>query len=191
MHTFMGDRLDIEQNFTPTIKDIAVGLSREWRWGGATVVPWSVLQHMLAGHMLTEGEDPLTRAAFLFHDSEEFVTGDIPRGFKTPDQEELGRRVRKVIYQKTLQLPYPNTQVLKKVKRYDNVIARAEADCLVHPRARRSMESKWEGIEATEAAWDAVWTLMDVPERDVVKMFVGIATDMLANPKLTALRRQV
>lgn len=189
MHSFSGNRLDIETTFAPTIKDIAAGLARIYRWGGAgTSVPWSVLQHALAIYAIAEGENPVVRNACLHHDDEEFVTGDIPRGFKTQEQSALGERIRRLIFQKTLHLPYPDDATMQRVTVLDDLIARAEADCLVHPRARLDMTDKWNGIEATPAAWDAVWALIDIPERELVKMFVGISTDLLKEPKLKALK---
>ena len=52
MRTLSGRRFEIGTEYAPTIRDIAVGLSRIPRWAGATIQPWSVLQHSLAAGSL-------------------------------------------------------------------------------------------------------------------------------------------
>ena len=48
MHTISGKRFELGTTYAPSIQDVAIGLSRIPRWAGATVRPWSVLQHSLA-----------------------------------------------------------------------------------------------------------------------------------------------
>lgn len=183
MHTFSGNRLEVGKGYVPTLTDIAYGLSRTNRWGGATIVPWTVLHHSLAIFALTEGETITVRAAVLFHDIEEMVTGDIPRGAKTPEQEALGTEIRKWMYKHTLKQPYPDEGTLAKVKIYDESIARAESDCVCHPRAREYMKA----VECTPAAWDVVWDLVDIDQREAAHTFVDIATKLLEDPRMEAL----
>lgn len=187
MHTFTGNRIEVGKGYTPTLTDIAWGLSKTNRWGGATIVPWNVLQHSLAIFALTEGEGPILRSAALFHDIEEFATGDIPRGFKTVEQEMLGDDLRKRLYRETLRLPYPDNGTLGRVKMLDNSIARAESDCLCHPKAREYMQK----VECTPAAWDTVWDLVDIEPREGVHLFVEIAKKLLDDPRMKALSARV
>jgi hypothetical protein len=194
MHTYTGNRLKIGKGgFTPTMSDIAFGLSRIRRWGGATLRDWTVLQHSLAIYALTEGEPLNVRYAALFHDVEEFITGDIPRGFKTAEQEIQGDELRKWIYKKVIKLPYPDLSTLGKIKVLDDVIALAESNCLNHPRIRRAMVPDWSApVNAAdpaliEKAEDLVWDLVDIEGREGIHHFVTIATALLALPEMKAL----
>ena len=76
----------------PTLQDIAIGLSRINRYGGQTVVPWSVLDHsFLVAHLTNTRRAATTEACLwaLLHDWHEVLTGDIPSPFKTDSQREL------------------------------------------------------------------------------------------------------
>jgi hypothetical protein len=194
MHTYTGNRLKIGRGgFVPTLGDIAFGLSRFRRWGGATIREWNVLQHSLAIFVLTEGEPLIVRSAALFHDVEEFITGDIPRGFKTAEQEIQGDELRKWIYKHVIKLPYPDLTTLGRVKVLDDVIALAESNCLNHPRIRRSMVPDWSAqVNATdpavvERAEDVVWDLVDLEIREGVHLFVSTAEALLSAPEMKAM----
>lgn len=76
----------------PSLRDIAVSLSRQPRFGGHTREPWTVLDHSLfTGELAKHVTDPdpdepffhrhLVLAALL-HDAHEAITGDVPTHFK-------------------------------------------------------------------------------------------------------------
>ena len=78
-----GRRLDLisPTPFDWTEEDLAIGLSRTFRWGGHSVwpgAPLSVAQHSLAVLALRQGKGPLTAAQArreLLHDAEEGLLG--------------------------------------------------------------------------------------------------------------------
>jgi hypothetical protein len=72
---------------TPTLRDIAISLSRLPRFAGHTKVEWSVLDHSLFVFRLlaaSNRRDYAAQLAGLLHDAHECVTGDIPSDMK-PD----------------------------------------------------------------------------------------------------------
>lgn len=98
----------------PSLMDIAIGISRQPRFGGQTGRWWSVIDHSLFCDELVqmvldnpvrvpptraERDDYIRRCrlAVLLHDAHEALTGDVPTPLKTPDfkavQEDLDRRI--------------------------------------------------------------------------------------------------
>lgn len=98
----------------PSLMDIAIGISRQPRFGGQTGRWWSVIGHSLFCDELVqrvlahpervpptrvERDDYIRRCrlAVLLHDAHEALTGDVPTPLKTPDfkavQEDLDRRI--------------------------------------------------------------------------------------------------
>jgi hypothetical protein len=111
------DRLLTTDGGYPSLMDIAVGMSRQPRFGGQTRVWWSVLDHSLycdelvrasapAGVPILGGDDEEAlrrwRLAALLHDAHEALTGDVPSPLKTADfkamQRELDRRIFDAYY---------------------------------------------------------------------------------------------
>jgi 5'-deoxynucleotidase YfbR-like HD superfamily hydrolase len=113
--TYTGRLVDIDGPAAPSLIDIAIGLSRQPRFGGQTGRWWSVLDHSLfcdelVRAMLAEKGYPLVlgayddeeslrrcRLAVLLHDAHEALTGDVPTPLKTPDfkvmQQQLDVRI--------------------------------------------------------------------------------------------------
>lgn len=84
----------------PTLPDIAYGLARMPRFVGQTVVPWSVLDHVLYCAQLATTQE--VKLAMLLHDAHEALTSDIPTDMKTADmrqlQDELDFRIMEEYY---------------------------------------------------------------------------------------------
>jgi hypothetical protein len=75
----------------PPLVDIALGLSRQPRFGGQTRRWWSVLDHSLfvADLAAREGRGLRVILALLLHDAHEALTGDIPTSLKTDDMRDV------------------------------------------------------------------------------------------------------
>lgn len=113
--TYTGRLVDIDGPQAPSLIDIAVGLSRQPRFGGQTLQWWSVLDHSLfcdalvRSDLAERGYPPVAgayddaeslrrcRLAVLLHDAHEALTGDVPTPLKTADfravQEKLDVRI--------------------------------------------------------------------------------------------------
>lgn len=91
-----------------SLEDIATGLSRIPRFGGQTVLHWSVAEHLLAGvEYLRDAWSPSQLLDFALHDAHEAATSDIPTHFKTPDMKRLQKQLDVRLY-KFLGLPLPD-----------------------------------------------------------------------------------
>lgn len=88
--TLSGREVSIDSG-VPSLEDIAIALERMPRFGGQCRVPWSVAQHSLLVHDLTQGGD-YTKLLALLHDSHEYM-GDIPTPFKTACTREIQRKL--------------------------------------------------------------------------------------------------
>jgi 5'-deoxynucleotidase YfbR-like HD superfamily hydrolase len=75
----------------PPLVDIALGLSRQPRFGGQTRRWWSVLDHSLfvADLAAREGRGLRVILALLLHDAHEALTGDIPTSLKKDDMRDV------------------------------------------------------------------------------------------------------
>ena len=73
-----------------------------------------------------------------------------------------------------LGLPYPSEGVQQNVKGIDNRLKIAEVHCLCHPLARRDFAEEWE-----LAAVDAIWELIDMPEREAIFVFTELTEKLL------------
>lgn len=168
MHTLTGRRFDVGGNWEITYRDVAVGLSRIPRWAGATLVPWTVLQHSLAVHdRAVQINFPSQDQLFaLWHDSEEMGTGDIPGPFKTQEQSDLAEVLRRWMYEKALHFPYPDKRTQGRVKQLDREARTVEVHCLCHPRIRA------EFLEPLDLdACDVFWNLFDLPVQEAIRRF--------------------
>ncbi len=91
-------------NEHPSLVDIAVGMSRQPRFGGQTRIWWSVLDHSLYCDELLLAAQPKTphgvtlglrrwRIGLLLHDAHEALTGDVPSPFKNDGLRDLQRNL--------------------------------------------------------------------------------------------------
>lgn len=119
------------------LTDIAVGLSREARYGGrATYIFWSVAQHSLLCHdfAVKDGvRDRHTLAAILMHDAPEYLLRDIIRPVKMnlPDYQALERRWHEVIHDR-FEIESDADEI---VSHYDNLAMAVEKSFLISRRA--------------------------------------------------------
>jgi len=115
------------------LTEIAVGLSREPRYGGAaTAIPWSVAQHCLLAerYAIEDGvESPDIRAVILLHDAPEYMLRDLISPVKRfcPDY----RKIESVWWRavaKRFKLPYEMPGI---VKHYDMLACSSEKEALI------------------------------------------------------------
>jgi uncharacterized protein len=116
------------------LTEIAVGLSRETRYGGAaTIVPWSVAQHCLLCDHYAE-EDGVTsaeiRLMLLLHDAPEYMIRDMiaPVKRQLPEYRSL-EAVWWTATARKFALPFELPGI---VKHYDMLAASSERDALIH-----------------------------------------------------------
>ena len=174
---------------TPTLEDLAWALARIPRWNGQTIAPWSVAQHCITGAMLYPNRDESTidRLYFMLHDAEEMFTGDTPKPYKTPEQDDLSREIRRDIFENLAKLPYPEHEPWHHM---DQVLAAAESKLLASPERRQLVEldcqiDDW--IEV-ERAMEVVWRLQGMSVDDVAGRFVDLAGSLLFSEPAALLR---
>lgn len=183
MHTLSGRRFALGGTFVPTIRDIGVGISRIPRWAGATVRPWSVLQHALAGWDLVKQEIPddiRLRFHMLHHDDDEMATGDIPKPFKTEQQMELEEKLRRWFYEAQFKQVYPTETEMELIHYVDRRLLAAEAACLIHPAARDDFDVP------DSRAVDAVWNLIDITPNEAIARFEAASEEALSDRRMKA-----
>jgi hypothetical protein len=160
MITLSGRLITLEEG-TPTLEDIALGLSRMPRFAGQTTIEWNVAQHSLVTHrfgkwMAMDEADPLPMHS-LFHDFHEALTGDIPTTTKTADMAALQRRLDARLYADLgIEPPAPSDRVI--LKRIDSRALLAEA-YVVTPE--RTYQRICEEVGA-EAGWNDVVAVQDI-----------------------------
>ena len=167
-----------------TVHDIAVALAGTQRWNGATIVPWSVAQHVIAMHEIAHenNQHPFALLTVLHHDDEEVVTGDIPLPFMVQEQIEYGDIIRSMIWKDTLGLTFEPTKWLDDV---DQKMAAAEAQILCHPNVRALFD------DPPARYLDVVWELLDMSRREQAHVFETLTEQLLNDPKVKALRGRV
>jgi hypothetical protein len=107
--------------------DVAMHLGRVQRFGGACKVFWSVLQHSLLAEAVAadRGNTPQIRLLALYHDAHEFITGDVPRPWKTDavrrQQASIDRKIARAIG-----LPAFTAGEHKMVKIIDDILCKVE-----------------------------------------------------------------
>ncbi len=100
LSTISGKKINLERPEVNEydIWDIAVGLSRQWRWNGQMDCFFSVAQH---SELVSQAPEVYKNEglAGLLHDAEEAFIGDLPRPAKKlcPDFVELGLKLQKSI----------------------------------------------------------------------------------------------
>jgi hypothetical protein len=127
MMTLSGQLLTLEDG-TPTLSDIARGLSRIPRFVGQTDEPWTVAHHSLVVANLADHQpdDEQLILHGLLHDAHEMMTGDIPTTFKTFDMRCLQEQLDKRIYA-AFGLPRPSPCQRQRIKDCDRQALLAEA----------------------------------------------------------------
>ena len=127
------------------LPEIAIGLSREVRYGGAaTAVPWSVGQHSLLCDDMAEADGlgaPDVRLCILLHDAPEYMLRDLisPVKRQLPGYQGLESTWWKAVARK-YSLPFDMPGI---VKHYDMLAAATEKAALVAPEA-----GEWPGLPA-------------------------------------------
>jgi len=93
------------------IHDIAHGLARQYRFGGHTVYPFTVLEHSMQVAMQLPQKHKI---AGLLHDASEAYLGDMPSPIKKhmPDYKAIEARLMMVIAQK-FGFEYPLAEAVK------------------------------------------------------------------------------
>ena len=167
----------------PTVTDVAIGLSTIPRFNGRTIVPWTVLQHVLAGVTLVPESDPIARMEWLFHDAEEIWTGDIPKPFKVPEQKAYADELRRFIFKETISFPYPEDTSEGAL---DQAMCNAEAEVLIHPRDRHLFEQS-----TNFKAVDAVWAYLGMEAREGIYTFTTTVEQLLADHKVKIMQERV
>jgi len=171
---------------TPTLSEIARTLAGLRRWNNRTVVPWSVLQHSLAGASMVADENPIRKIHFLAHDSEEALTGDIPKPYKTADMSELGDGIREDIFVNVYRIPYPESPSWEYL---DEVMEIAEREVLLHPKRRKTFGGAVE-IDVEDAV-DAIWELLRVPEHLLIDKYIAQVNRLMASPQVRTLEGRI
>jgi hypothetical protein len=154
----------------PSLLDIAVGLSRQPRFAGQTMVWWSVLDHTLFGHELIkrrlERGVPLvavddTKArrvvqiAWLLHDAHEALTGDVPSDIKGHDLKSIQTGFDFNIYRAFTGWGCLRPDTAELVKTTDRTALAAEARVLAHHAFPRMIVG--ETVDEAEAE---LWQLL-------------------------------
>ncbi len=178
----------------PPPEVIAQGLSTVPRWTARTILDrvglrWSVLQHSLvcaqvAGHH--EPDNPLLRLTALLHDAEEFVTGDIPRPYKTLEQREQGDEIRWEIL-RGLGLPEPSESLWRRVHEIDQDVGLAERWVLLHPSEVLEKDKPAPDMDVVSQ----VWGLLDIDARSAIELYTEMVYDLLEVPTIKTLAGRI
>ena len=177
--------------------DLAVLMSTVPRWGGRTLVPFTVLQHSIVCGRLaaSTGYSPLNVLACYLHDVEEGVIGaDIARHYKTDAQSELELSIRKAVYAE-LKLPYPDSEMLGFVKNIDDFEALAESEILLRPLQRIHVLDQHEGdtpdMDDVLTAAEVVWEVAQLTRNEAVLAFVDEVTALRAERSVKTLSQRL
>lgn len=185
----------------PSLEDIALGLSRQPRFGGQSRIWWSVLDHSLYCDELVKhvakvegvptlaGDDEestrLWRLAVLLHDAHEALTGDCPSPLKTDDfiemQSRLDNRIMSSFFPggKSGYLAYHHA-----VHRIDQRALLAEAR-LVLPHSRGKVEELFGPANETDYA------ILERLEREPYARIPPFAGNQLDHPGVLEYQRRV
>lgn len=165
----------------PSLREIAGRLSLIQRWNGRTTIPWSVLQHtLLANTLLGEDVSTFTRLIVLMHDAAEGWTGDIPRGFKCPEQAQMENDILCEIYVGLGLAPLNNISAFKQRLRYiDDVAALVEAQCLISPAERVAVVTRHYRVHPVDSELlrrgeNELWSMRELSRADAVEEWVGL-----------------
>ena len=115
--------------------ELSRNLERIPRWGGRTIVPFSVLQHSVLCYNIAKGQEAseYRQLVALLHDIEEGVIGaDLSRRYKTDAQREVEDSLRQQLFAE-INLPYPDNLDWEWMEGVDQDAAMAEAAVLLRP----------------------------------------------------------
>ena len=177
-------------NPAPSLREVAERLSLIQRWNGRTTVPWTVLQHSLLTATLlpADANNPYLRLVTLMHDAGEAYTGDIPHGFKAPEQAQLELDILAEIYEGLSLVPpcrsgFGVNAVLRKA---DDFAALVEAQCICSPAERREVTTRLNDIygpplgAAVAQGEKTLWSMRDMPRRDAIDTWVTAVEKLIA-----------
>lgn len=154
----------------PPLKDIALSLSRQPRFGGHTVDPWSVAEHSMVVALIARYRSShvygrvvagtITELYALLHDAHEAVTGDIPSTWKSPDMRILQEQLDVRIYE-SLGMSAPRPLQRDMIHECDRLALLAEAKVVapsgVYEKIREDI-----GMIGEEADHDALIAVGDI-----------------------------
>jgi len=144
----------------PPLADIAVGLARIPRFGGQTVISWTVAEHLLAG--MAYAAAPELQLYFGLHDVHEAMTSDVPTTFKTDDLRKIQASLDARLYA-SLGIPAPDWRVAEYVALLDRDMLLAEASVVCPPATYGRIVAECGGREATLLHRVAVQTVLADP----------------------------
>lgn len=127
MITISGQNVTRESG-APTLYDIGYHLSKQPRFGGATTIDWTVLDHLYACALYAKrrGYSRKVQLYAALHDAHEAITSDIPQPWKTDDMREIQRQLDVRIYG-SLGLRLPDMETQRLLHFIDNQMVYAEA----------------------------------------------------------------
>lgn len=111
-------------NGTHTLRNIAVGLSREGRYCGQGLRFWPVALHTFIVCDLLN-EHPEMQFDALLHDSPEYIMGDTPKPKKTDETERMEEELLVDIY-KSFKITFPEPEIRRMIKLADKSTLRGE-----------------------------------------------------------------
>lgn len=163
-----------ENDAAPPLVDIALSLSRQPRFGGHTVDPWSVAEHSMVVALIARYRSAhiygrvvagtIQELYGLLHDAHESVTGDIPSTWKVPAMRELQERLDARIYY-TLGLTPPGALLRALIHDCDRAALLAEAKIVATAGVYEAIRDKGIGTEdqpQPEAEHDALLAVEDI-----------------------------
>jgi len=134
-----------DNDAAPPLCDIALSLSRQPRFGGHTVDPWSVAEHSMVVALIARyaSHAPLGSRQEMYglvHDAHESVTGDIPSTWKTPEMRAQQAQLDERLYV-TLGITPPDSAMSRFIKACDRAALLAEAKLLATPGVYEAIRS--------------------------------------------------
>lgn len=180
--TYTGRHVTPAGSETPSLMDIAVGLSRQPRFAGQGRRWFSVLDHSLFCVELAKRDDrsPRLQLAMLVHDGHEAITSDIPKPWKSASmgyaQEDLDIRIMEAYFPGGIG-GYRELNAM--VKWFDRRALVAEARVIGPPV---SAERILDAFGITETVLDDVQVLEDLLESGWVGVEPTYAFDPTYHP---------
>lgn len=160
IYTYSGNRVDLDGEGAPTIKDVAVHLGRIPRFAGATKGWWTVLHHSICAerivraylmeHDLPSHDTARCRLEALYHDAHESLTGDVPAPFKGEEMKSFQTRFDRRIWEDTLGLEWKPKPAI--VGWADRALLATEGRILGPPCGKDNWWKKFDDIPFLELA---------------------------------------
>ena len=154
MMTISGVSVTPDRGTIPPLEDFAYGLKQIVRFGGQTVVSWTVIQHLLACMQVAREEHrtqsilPALEEMYCgMHDMHEALTSDVPNGFKTESFEELQDDLDVRIWRR-FGLPSLDGQLAMReyIKQVDRRMLLAEAAVVTPARTYAAIQRKTNAV---------------------------------------------